>query len=218
MDTKKENKRKKVKLYLTAATSCIFLVGILAVLVTPETSLAKGKPGGGGGNGTDPDWNYVASISGGSWDGVTADQVWGADIPARTGAGDVSTGGTNPTMSFGIGADQAISNNVQTGTPLVIAGYAVTGIVIFSETNASGEVSGLRMILVAPDTGSKKQLGVRVGVVETGVIPADANLTLTPDGPLEVTLDTFVKGKLTPGDVVDELVMGAIQYTPLQAP
>ncbi|MBL7184947.1 MAG: hypothetical protein ISS70_01365 [Phycisphaerae bacterium] len=49
MATKKENKRKKVKLYLTAVTSCIVLAGVLAVLVTPETSLAKGKPGGGGG-------------------------------------------------------------------------------------------------------------------------------------------------------------------------
>jgi len=56
MATKKENQRKRVKLYLMAVTSCIVLVGIWAVLATPETALAKGKPdkpGGGGKKGYD---------------------------------------------------------------------------------------------------------------------------------------------------------------------
>ena len=53
METKNKNQRKKVELYLMAVTSCIVLAGVWAVLVTPETSLAKGKPVGDGGGGND---------------------------------------------------------------------------------------------------------------------------------------------------------------------
>jgi hypothetical protein len=53
MATKNKNQRRKVELYLMAVTSCIVLAGVWAVLVTPETSLAKGKPVGDGGGGND---------------------------------------------------------------------------------------------------------------------------------------------------------------------
>jgi len=48
MATKKENQRKRVKLYLMVATACLVMAGVWVVLGTPETALAKGKPPGKG--------------------------------------------------------------------------------------------------------------------------------------------------------------------------
>jgi hypothetical protein len=221
METKKENKGKKVKLYLTAIASFVVLVVVWAALATPETALAK-KPQNPGG-GTDPDWNYVVSISGSSWDGATPNQVWGSDIAARTGAGQVSARGSqlHPTTSLGIGADVIYSDGEATGTGPFIAGYQVEGLTIFVQTDeVTGAVTGLGYLFISSGTGNKLQLRGNSGVVETDVIPGEhhVNVTLTPDGPIDVRLDRWEKGKRVEGPVVGQVVMGAIDYTLLQAP
>jgi hypothetical protein len=46
-----KNRNKRVELCLMVITSCLVLAVVWAILVTPETALAKGKPPGGGGGG-----------------------------------------------------------------------------------------------------------------------------------------------------------------------
>jgi hypothetical protein len=205
-----------------------FLIALLAIAALTLTSFSPhawakkpDKPGGGNGNGTDPDWNYVASISGGSWDGVTPNQVWGFDIAARTGAGQTTARSSqlHPTTSLGIGADVIFSDGQVTGTGPVIAGYQVDALFIFVQTDEmTGEVMGLAYLFGSSDTGSKLQLRGNTGVLETGVIPGDHDVTLTPDGPIDIRLDYWEKGKRVEGPIVDEVVMGPIEWIAYQAP
>lgn len=51
MATQKDNKRKKLKLYLTAIASSVVLVGVCAILAIPDTALAA--KGSGGKKGSD---------------------------------------------------------------------------------------------------------------------------------------------------------------------
>lgn len=168
------------------------------------------KPGSG------PD--YLASLSGGSWDGVTAKQIWGIDITASDkGQVSAKTATMNPNTSFGIGADAIFSDGQVTGIQPVIGGYHVEGLIIFAKKNEASQVIGLELLFISSETGNKQDLHASVGVVETGVVTGGDGVTLTPDGPFDVRLDEWVHGRRVEGEVVDtEYSMGAIYYyTPL---
>lgn len=88
MATKKENKRKMIKLYLTVIASFVVLVAVWAALAVPDAALAKKPSGGGGKGGSDfilvranfVEGSALANDSGGRVVGFTpfldADGLW----------------------------------------------------------------------------------------------------------------------------------------------
>lgn len=197
----------------------ILTVVLLLACLSP---LALGKKGGNGNtNGTSTGWNYLASLSGGSWDQVTAKQIWAVDGAAKLGGGSINIRDSQvyETTWLGIGPHVIYSNGQATGTGPVIGGYQITGMGVFPHLDSvTGEVYEIGVHFYSPDYPN--HISIRAMVpVEPGVVPGEYPATLIPSGPFDMHLYDYQKGKLTEGPVVDTgYSMGPIDYTPLDAP